>query len=164
MQTQWILREFKQRAPPLIPAYLLHGFDTGKGTSRRCQVPHRSPRRWADTGLCCPILACPLPHLSPSSPGPHETGSGHPVLGLVTSASWWLLVIFTGHRNWKKMLPLSLPLVTSCWFCYFPANLQGAVSLLIQSPLWTVSLSHCPLPLLSVQGRGTEVFILTYGT
>lgn len=96
--------------PPLCeqtqPSYLLHGFDTGTGTSTRCPVPRRSPRRWADTGLCCPIWACrPLPP-SPSSPGRCERGSVHPDPGL---GSWmkispcWRLA---GFRNWN-VWPLS---------------------------------------------------------
>ena len=51
--------------------------------------------------------------------------------------------------------PLCLPLVSSCWFCYFPTSLRGAASFLVYSPLWKLllilvelSLSLIPSPLL----------------
>lgn len=87
-------------------SYLLRGFDTGTGTSRRCPVPRRSPRRWADTGLCCPIWACRPPPPSPSSPGRSERGSGRPDLGLeaLVEPCWSP----GGCGSWKKARPLSL--------------------------------------------------------
>lgn len=85
------------------PSYLLHGFDTGTGTSRRCPVPRRSPHRWADTGLCCPIWACRPPPPSPSSPGRHERGCVHPDLGLeswIKTSPFWHLVVFRNRKVW----------------------------------------------------------------
>lgn len=69
----------------LFQTYLLHDFDRGKGTSRRSPDPHRSLRRWAGTGLCCPIWACRLPLLPPSSQAARDWGSGRPVPGSGTS-------------------------------------------------------------------------------
>lgn len=105
-----------ERSPPDIPSYLLHGFDIGKGTSRRCRVPRRNPRRWADTGLCCPTWVCPLLPPSPSFPIPSESGSGHPDPGLVSSvsASWWQAVACAAQSlqiDNGKVYCLSLSLV-----------------------------------------------------
>ena len=101
------------------PAYLHRGSDRDKGTSRRCRAPRRSPRRWADTGLCCPIWACLQPPPSPSSPAPDERGFGRPDQGLVAS-SWatWI--------PWRKFDPTHLlsfmrlfgPWVFNQWFSF----------------------------------------------
>lgn len=138
-----------------IPSYLLHGSDTGKGTSKHCQVLHKSPHMLADTGLCCPIWVCPLPPPSPSSPGPHERGSGHPVLGLETSASasWWRLI-----NSGTEIITVAV----ESPFCYFSAKRQYCVLATTISSVDCLSLS--PLLRLCFLGRGTEIFTVTYGT
>lgn len=141
---------FQTQAALSQPSYLLHGSDTGKGTSRRCPVPHRSPRRWADTGLCCPIWACRPPPPSPSSPGRREKGCDHPALGLESWAKYTgpfcRLEAFT---NWIARLPRGLP---SRRFRECAQKLSRSLLL-----LWVL------LHLYNL-GRGAEIFPLTYGT
>lgn len=75
----------------IFQTHLLHGSGRGRGTSRRYPDPRRSPRKWAGTGLCCPIWACRPPLLPPSSPAAHERGSGRPCpdSGISTSSSFF---------------------------------------------------------------------------
>lgn len=133
--------------PGLTPSYLLHGFGTSMGTSTHCQVPHRSPHRWANTGLCCPIWACLLPHPPPSSPGLHERESDFPVLGLVASASWWLLVNFTVEN--KKIEQLSVPSVAKCCFLLFFWKRSTGMCLISQTLLSEPSPSESFTPTVS---------------
>lgn len=126
---------------PKPPSYLLHGSDTGTGTSRRCPAPRRSPRRWADTGLCCPIWACRPPPPSPSSPGRRERGCDHPAPGWESStcASWRLAVFLETEmfalrrcRERAEKLPLQPPLALS----FTPAEQPRKRGWDIYSDLW----------------------------
>ncbi len=68
-------------------AHLLRGSGRGTGISRRSPAPHRSPRRSACTGFCCPTAAALQPPPPPASPARRETGSAHPDPGSGASAS-----------------------------------------------------------------------------
>ena len=114
----------------LVQSYLLRGFGTGRGSARRFPARHRTPRRWACTGFCCPTWACLPPPPPPSCPGPNGTVSSSPDPGWGASASCWAPVLSPHSSVWKRWL-----LSVSSTLCVCPS--------LTLSPLRPHSVSGC---------------------